>query len=40
MQELEEKNQDLIDESEETDEVDRESLFFRWERKLQRFNIE
>nr|WP_230967455.1 protein rep [Nostoc commune] len=40
MRELEEKNQDLIDESEETDEVDGESLYFRWERKLQRFNIE
>ncbi|MFN6470824.1 MAG: protein rep [Nostoc sp. SerVER01] len=40
MRELEEKNQDLINESEETDEVDGESLFFRWERKLQRFNIE
>ncbi|MEH2303910.1 protein rep [Nostoc sp.] len=40
MRELEEKNQDLIDESEETDEVDEESLYFRWERKLQRFNIE
>jgi hypothetical protein len=38
--ELEEKNQDLIDENEETDEVDGESLYFRWERKLQRFNIE
>jgi hypothetical protein len=40
MRELEEKNQDLIDESEETDEVDGESLYFRWERKLQRFNID
>ncbi|QLE50677.1 replication protein [Nostoc sp. C057] len=40
MRELEEKNQDLIDESEETDEVDGKSLYFRWERKLQRFNIE
>ncbi|MEH2286089.1 protein rep [Nostoc sp.] len=40
MRELEEKNQDLIDESEEIDEVDEESLYFRWERKLQRFNIE
>ncbi|MFN6496125.1 MAG: protein rep [Nostoc sp. DedQUE01] len=40
MRELEEKNQDLINESEETDEVNGESLFFRWERKLQRFNIE
>ncbi|WP_414570214.1 protein rep [Nostoc sp. CCY 9925] len=40
MRELEQKNQDLINESEETDEVNRESLFFRWERKLQRFNIE
>ncbi len=39
MRELEEKNQDLINESEETDEVNGESLFFRWERKLQRFNI-
>jgi hypothetical protein len=39
MRELEEKNQDLIDESEETDEVDGESLYFRWERKLQRFKI-
>ena len=39
MRELEEKNQDLINESEETDEVDGESLYFRWERKLQRFKI-
>ncbi|MDZ8183269.1 MAG: protein rep [Nostoc sp. ChiSLP02] len=38
MRELEEKNQDLINESEKTDEVNGESLFFRWERKLQRFN--
>ncbi len=40
MRELEEKNQDLINESEETDEVDEISLFARWERKLHKFKVE
>lgn len=38
MRELEEKNQDLISESEETDEVDEGSVSFKWERKLQKYN--
>ena len=40
MRELEEKNQDLIDETEEMDEVNQESLSFRWQRKLQKYNRE
>ncbi|WP_308796156.1 protein rep [Tolypothrix sp. FACHB-123] len=40
MRELEEKNQDLIAESEEKDEVDSRTLSFRWERKSQKFNKE
>lgn len=40
MRELEEKNQDLIDESEETDKVDKESLSFRWQYTLQKYKIE
>ncbi|QMS90594.1 hypothetical protein HUN01_24545 [Nostoc edaphicum CCNP1411] len=40
MRELEEKNQDLIDESEERDEADKASLSFRWKHKLQKYNIE
>jgi hypothetical protein len=39
MRELKEKNQDLIDESEETNEFDKASLFFRWKHKLQKYKI-
>ncbi|BAZ53776.1 replication protein A [Nostoc sp. NIES-4103] len=39
MRELEEKNQDLIDKSEEMDEVNEGSLSFRWQRKLQKYKI-
>ncbi|MGJ5629690.1 protein rep [Nostoc sp. CALU 1950] len=39
MRELEEKNQDLIDESEERDEADKASLSFRWKHKLQKYKI-
>ncbi|MBE9049419.1 protein rep [Nostocales cyanobacterium LEGE 11386] len=39
MRELEEENQDLIGDREEIDEVDKRSLFVKWERKLQRFKI-
>ena len=40
MRELEEKNQDLIDESEQTHEVDEGILSFRWERKSKKYNTE
>ncbi|AFZ24206.1 plasmid rolling circle replication initiator protein [Cylindrospermum stagnale PCC 7417] len=40
MRELEEKNQDLIGENEETDEVEGGSLSFRWDRRLQKYKIE
>lgn len=40
MQELEENYQNLIDKSEEKDEVDRRTLSFRWERKSKKFNKE
>ncbi len=40
MRELEEKNQDLINESEDTDEADKASLSFRWKHKLQKYKIE
>lgn len=37
MRELEEKNQDLIGENEETDEVEGSSLSFRWDRRLHKY---
>lgn len=40
MQELESGHQDLIEGDEETNEVDEGSLYFRWERKLQKYKIE
>ncbi len=40
MRELEEKNQDLISDGEEMDEVDHGSLSFRWEPKSHRYNLE
>ncbi|MEA5516771.1 protein rep [Nodularia sp. UHCC 0506] len=39
MRELEEKNQDLIGESEEIDEVIDDSLFFRWDKRLQKYKL-
>jgi Replication protein len=39
MRELEEKNQDLIGESEEMNEVDRESLLFKWGSKQKKYNL-
>jgi plasmid rolling circle replication initiator protein Rep len=39
MRELEEKNQDLIGKSEETDEVEGSSLSFRWDKRLQRYIV-
>jgi hypothetical protein len=39
MRELEEKNQDLIGESEEIDEVEDNSLLFQWDKRRQKYNI-
>jgi hypothetical protein len=40
MRELEEKNQDLIGDSEEIDEVKDNSLYFGWNRRLHKYIIE
>ncbi|BAY47221.1 replication protein A [Scytonema sp. HK-05] len=40
MRELEEKNQDLIGETEAIDEVEEQSLYFKWERKSKKYNTE